>query len=459
MDFNRRRALLGGVAGAGLLLPYRADADSLFTNFAFRASNTPTPRTMPVRLAEIKNVKDFGAIGDGSTNDTAAIQATIDWTSGADRGTIYFPAGSYLVNAPLTFNYSGALNICFRGDGEASIISGTVSSGYIFDRKLMSPSNQATVIFEKLVISNGSSSSNTGAIRIGSTISGAIRDVRFGGYNGITTEDSAGVSSQNIFMEDLRCGGTAAGGSAVIMGGSGAIVGSDIRGCDTAYRMYGNGWLITGGRVERCNTGYLLGVDSAGTDQGASGFTINAGTTEGLKINMDFAGTCSGFYIGQMGFLNHFPPNSGQDGMQDPENGLWIRADKASNGVISGMAFGGDGCTIAQCQIDASTTRANIVVIGCTATVFAGGGATYVFPSNAFTAQYLNCATGAGSPASGQPIWTYSQLPTGGNVQEGDEFNISDPNSATWGANVTASGSSGHVIVRWNGSNWTVVGK
>ena len=44
-----------------------------------------------------KNVKDFGAVGDGTTNDQAAIQAAID---AGDH--IYFPAGTYIVNIPLT---------------------------------------------------------------------------------------------------------------------------------------------------------------------------------------------------------------------------------------------------------------------------------------------------------------------------------------------------------------------
>jgi polygalacturonase len=39
------------------------------------------------------NVKDFGAIGDGVTNDTAAFQSAINTV--ADGGTVYLPAGSY----------------------------------------------------------------------------------------------------------------------------------------------------------------------------------------------------------------------------------------------------------------------------------------------------------------------------------------------------------------------------
>ena len=37
------------------------------------------------------NVKDFGAIGNGIANDTAAVQRAID-----AGGMVYFPAGTYL---------------------------------------------------------------------------------------------------------------------------------------------------------------------------------------------------------------------------------------------------------------------------------------------------------------------------------------------------------------------------
>jgi hypothetical protein len=46
------------------------------------------------------NVFDFGAVGDGVANDTAAIQAAID--SLASGGTVYFPVGNYLCTSGLT---------------------------------------------------------------------------------------------------------------------------------------------------------------------------------------------------------------------------------------------------------------------------------------------------------------------------------------------------------------------
>lgn len=42
--------------------------------------------------------QDFGAVGDGITDDTAAIQAAIDACEAAGGGTVFFPPGTYLVN-------------------------------------------------------------------------------------------------------------------------------------------------------------------------------------------------------------------------------------------------------------------------------------------------------------------------------------------------------------------------
>jgi hypothetical protein len=56
-----------------------------------------TYRSLTNRFANVANVYDFGATGDGTTNDATAIQAAIDsLTSG---GTVYFPPGKFYINA------------------------------------------------------------------------------------------------------------------------------------------------------------------------------------------------------------------------------------------------------------------------------------------------------------------------------------------------------------------------
>lgn len=54
-------------------------------------------RSVASKLAELLSVRDFGAAGDGSTDDTAAIQAAID--AGGDNSTIWFPPGNYKITS------------------------------------------------------------------------------------------------------------------------------------------------------------------------------------------------------------------------------------------------------------------------------------------------------------------------------------------------------------------------
>lgn len=58
-------------------------------------------RTVTQKLYESVSVKDFGAIGDGVTDDTAAIQAAIDYCSQTEQKLI-MPQGSYLVSLTIT---------------------------------------------------------------------------------------------------------------------------------------------------------------------------------------------------------------------------------------------------------------------------------------------------------------------------------------------------------------------
>tara|TARA_Y100000114_G_scaffold43216_1_gene38660 strand:- start:10400 stop:12316 length:1917 start_codon:yes stop_codon:yes gene_type:complete len=54
-------------------------------------------RTMQAKLQDIVSVKDFGAVGDGSTDDTAAIQAGIDYLESIGGGVLFFPSATYAV--------------------------------------------------------------------------------------------------------------------------------------------------------------------------------------------------------------------------------------------------------------------------------------------------------------------------------------------------------------------------
>jgi hypothetical protein len=113
-----------------------------------------TAQTVQTKLDQYVSVKDFGAVGNGVTDDTVAIQAAIDALSPLG-GTLYFPRGSYLVSdanadnaclvvtAPIQFLGAGAFYTSIQ---PAASVGSTVNTILVnpnasFDQTLMSFKN------------------------------------------------------------------------------------------------------------------------------------------------------------------------------------------------------------------------------------------------------------------------------------------------------------------------------
>jgi hypothetical protein len=100
-------------------------------------------RNVAQKLQEFVSVKDFGAVGDGVTDDRAACQAAID-SLGSEGGVVYFPAGTYKLvstSSPdgksngLLIPYTGANDtdsrVVLRGEGRSTILSAASQDMYI----------------------------------------------------------------------------------------------------------------------------------------------------------------------------------------------------------------------------------------------------------------------------------------------------------------------------------------
>src|SRR5215203_1667896 len=53
------------------------------------------------------NVKDFGAVGDGVTNDAPAFQKALDALATTGGGTLFVPAGKYVIATPVIKDFGG----------------------------------------------------------------------------------------------------------------------------------------------------------------------------------------------------------------------------------------------------------------------------------------------------------------------------------------------------------------
>ena len=93
---------------------------------------------------------------------------------------------------------------------------------------------------------------------------------------------------------------------------------------------------------------------------------------------------------------------------------------------------------------------------------WAAPGAYYITvkPTPTTGYSYYVSLGGSGLLAGGLwgPVSTYASLPAASSTYEGTLVPISDSNSNTWGAAITASGAN-HVLAYCNGTAWTVAAK
>ena len=74
-----------------------------------QAGTGAVTRTAQSKLRDVVSVKDFGAVGNGIADDTAAIQSAIDAVEAAGGGEVRLPSGTYKITAPLTL--AGQVNL------------------------------------------------------------------------------------------------------------------------------------------------------------------------------------------------------------------------------------------------------------------------------------------------------------------------------------------------------------
>jgi hypothetical protein len=151
--------------GAGLLWPVGAQADP-----------PPIDDRYVLRARSAINVKDYGAVGNSSTDDLAAIQSAIAAIP-STGGTLLFPHGDYACSGTLTFDNKHAVVLV----GEGGLSGGTTPASQLHytgsGARFISARTTAGFTIRDLAVSY-SQSSFTGALIDLSAPSGVTQGAR-----------------------------------------------------------------------------------------------------------------------------------------------------------------------------------------------------------------------------------------------------------------------------------------
>lgn len=174
---------------------------------------TTTPATAPTGSF---SVKDYGAKGDGSTNDTTAIQNAVNYSSTSGK-TVYFPDGTYLVNpdTKVVMKNNSKVNL-----GNATIKSTASTNGWYAIFYALNVSNVeiygGTIIGDR-AIHTGTSGEWGAGINISGSNNVYVHDVNVnncwgdGIYIGSSSSQnySRNVRVENFTMDNNRRNGVA----------------------------------------------------------------------------------------------------------------------------------------------------------------------------------------------------------------------------------------------------------
>ena len=165
------------------------------------------------------NVKDYGATGDGVTDDAAAIQSALDVIQAAGAGTLYFPPGVYASTA--TFNINFPVTIVGQGNGWDAWIALPTTIGSTLKYIGPTGSDEEFFVFSavnfggvgmKNIRLDGGNLANKGLV-LDSVVGGLWENItlEFFGNVGIYLKGDVGTCSWNTFINiAINCFGNKA---------------------------------------------------------------------------------------------------------------------------------------------------------------------------------------------------------------------------------------------------------
>lgn len=188
----------------------------------------------------VVNVKDYGAVGNGVNDDTAAIQAAINAAASGSGGggVVFVPSGSYIISSPLNMSTN---NMRLQGSQESTLYIGASFSG----SQLINITGQTCSVCDmniRGVSTTYTSNPAAQGIQITSSRGCLIRDVVFSYINGYGVQSTSGasISNDNTNIDNVHIYSSKAGFHILGNAGSGNDQVSYISNCNCDFIQNGD---------------------------------------------------------------------------------------------------------------------------------------------------------------------------------------------------------------------------
>jgi hypothetical protein len=399
---------------------------SLLTNDAStviytQGSTGSVSRTVTNKLQESVSIKDFGAVGDNSTDDTAAIQAALN-SIPSTGGSLYINPGTYKISSSLTLLGKSNVNIYGSQMGEsvinASLVNGSLFTlGYATGVTPPSPATLNNVTLQNFTL-YGSGTSITKKIVEYRGINNVVFDGMefYNGYEEGVYCDGAnpafnGLLVQNCYFHDCYKSNISNGVNVNSIGVSNIII------TNNRFERMATGVYILGKNVVISNN-TLYDINNVGIGVGESNFSASSSISSCVISNNTFyrlGKLTSGGYLAAVsrgiktnGSIKNYADSTQDSGIVVANNtfkGTWIE----TSGSVVCLNLGG-----------------SVKAIGNYASNILNAGSTY----STFIQVDFSSDSGSYVGVNGSPVKTYL------------EDNTLDPspygNNFTYGLSVTS---------------------
>jgi len=287
--------------------------------------------TAKIRFMNQVSVMDFGAVGDGSADDTVAIQAAIN----VQRGAVFFPKGTYKYSSLSCLD-----GTCLIGAGRTqTVLSTTLTTG-----ETIKVNGKSNVKIESLMFLPGTSMSSGAVIAITNSHYVLMRDFLIYGdfYDGIVIEGGASqfITQINEFEignnkgSGIKVGVAALTQDTFISGG--VIASSQIAGI---LLVYASGVFVSDVDIISCQYSVLT-FPAAG--QYVTAFYCTEVFADTSTIH-GFALFDNGGGVGDVNLVNSWAATNGQHGLMTGANldGLTVVGSRFLNNQRNGVYLQG----------------------------------------------------------------------------------------------------------------------